>query len=80
MESRARASERGRGRRYSRISLNLLREYRTVLSRRTDEDGQTRWTAKLFDVPGWEASGTTRTEALRRVREMSAVKGAPLGV
>lgn len=65
----------GRGR-YSSISLDLLLRYRTVLSRRTDA-GATSWTAKVVGMPWFEASGSTRTEALRRVREMSASRGSP---
>lgn len=63
--------------RYSSISLDLLLRYRTVLSRRTDAAGTTSWTAKVVGMPWFEASGSTRTEALRRVREMSTSRGSP---
>jgi hypothetical protein len=66
--------------RYSSISLDLLLQYRTVLSRRTDEEGTTSWTAKVVGMPWCEASGSTRTEALRRVREMAGAKGAARAV
>jgi hypothetical protein len=70
-----------RGRRYSRVPLDFVLQYRAVLARRTDGDGATGWTARIVGMPRLEASGTTRMEALRRVREMAAGKGtASLGV
>jgi hypothetical protein len=70
------------GRRYSSISLDLLMRYRTVLARQTDPEGTISWTAKVVGMPWCEASGPTRTEALRRVREMAEAKrprGGSLG-
>lgn len=72
-----RESERTVGeRRYSRIPLDFVRQYRTVLSRQTDVSGRTSWTARVVGMPRFEADGSTRTEALRRVREMAAAKGS----
>lgn len=60
---------------YSRIPLDFIRQYRTVLSRETDPSGTTSWAARVIGMPRLEARGATRAEALCRVREMSAAKG-----
>jgi len=54
--------------RYSRISLEALRRSRAVLSRGVDAAGRSTWIAEILGT-GLRASGATRTEALRRVRE-----------
>lgn len=64
--------------RYSGISLEALRRFRTVLSRETDADtGRSSWIAELSGT-GLRASGATRTEALRRVREAAQARHLPL--
>jgi len=54
---------------YSGISLNLLRQHRTALSRERDAAGRATWTASVVGMPGYRATGSTRVEALERVRE-----------
>jgi hypothetical protein len=56
--------------RYSGISLALLRGYRTILLRRTDAEGRATWSAEVAGMPGFRATGVTRTEALNRVKEL----------
>jgi hypothetical protein len=71
-------SERTDGRErysYSRIPLNFVLQYRTALSRQTDLSGTVSWTARLLGMPRIEATGSTRAEALQRVREMAIAKG-----
>jgi hypothetical protein len=56
--------------RYSRISLQALRRSRAMLSRAVDAPGRSTWVAELMGT-GLRGSGATRTEALRRVREVA---------
>lgn len=74
MESGRQDGTAGRGR-YSGIPLNLLRRYRTTLSRQADAAGTTSWTARVVGIPGCEGTGSSRTEALHRVREMASSNG-----
>jgi len=66
-------------RRYSSISLEALRRSRTVLSRETDATtGRSTWIAEMSGT-GLRASGLTRTEALRRVREAASSQHLAFG-
>jgi hypothetical protein len=56
--------------RYSGISLEALRRSRAVLSRATDAVGRPQWVAESKGT-GLSATGKTRTEALRRMREVA---------
>lgn len=56
------------GERYSGISIDRLRHSRIVLSRAADPSGGTVWVA---ESAGRRATGSSRIEALDRVREMS---------
>lgn len=53
------------------IPLNLLRRCRAVISRMTDESGRPMWVAEIPDLPSCRATGSSRIEALDRVREMA---------
>lgn len=65
--------------RYSGISLGALRRSRTVLSRETDAStGHSTWIAEMSGT-GFRASGSSRTEALRRVREEAAAHHLAFG-
>jgi len=55
---------------YSGIPVTLLRHCRTVLSRKTDQRGKVVWVAEVPDMPWCRATGSSRIEALDRVREM----------
>ncbi len=55
----------------SGIPLNLLRRCRAVISRRTDDSGRAVWLAELPDLPSCRATGSSRIEALDRVRELA---------
>jgi hypothetical protein len=59
------------GRKYAGIPVSLLRRCRTVLSRRTDDSGKVVWIAEIPDAPWCSATGSSRVEALDRVREMA---------
>lgn len=61
--------------RYSGISLDLLRKYRTVLVRRSDAEGNMSWSAEVAGMPDIRATGTTRIEALNRVQAILASWG-----
>jgi len=50
--------------------VTLLRHARTVLSRGTDRAGKVVWVAEVPDMPWCRATGSSRVEALDRVREM----------
>ena len=52
------------------IPVTLLRHYRTVLSRKTDPRGKVTWIAEVPDMPWCRSTGSSRIEALDRVREM----------
>ncbi|HEX5763312.1 MAG TPA: hypothetical protein VFY04_09350 [Solirubrobacterales bacterium] len=58
----------------SAIPLTLLRHTRTVLSRKTDPAGKAVWVAEVPDMPWCRATGSSRVEALDRVREMGRRK------
>lgn len=58
------------------IPLSLLRRSRATLYRGRDEAGKPAWVAELLDMPGRRATGASRAEALDRVREMFAERGA----
>jgi hypothetical protein len=64
-------------RRYSGISLNALRRSRAVLSRGVDDAGRSAWVAELSGT-GHRATGATRVEALRRVREAAISRHLPI--
>jgi hypothetical protein len=65
--------------RYSGISLEALRRSRTVLSRENDAiSGRPTWVAEISGTD-LRASGFTRTEALRRVREAAASQHPAFG-
>jgi hypothetical protein len=53
------------------IPLSLLRRCRAVISRMTDESGRPMWVAEIPDLPSCRATGSSRIEALDRVREMA---------
>lgn len=53
------------------ISLSLLKRCRAVISRMTDESGTAVWVAEIPDLPSCRATGSSRIEALDRVREMA---------
>ncbi len=55
----------------SDIPLSLLRRCRAVISRRTDSAGRPVWLAELPDLPSCRATGSSRVEALDRVRELA---------
>jgi hypothetical protein len=55
---------------YSGIPVTLLRHCRTVLSRKTEPDGKAMWIAEVPDTPWCRATGSSRIEALDRVRAM----------
>jgi len=55
---------------YSGIPVTLLRHCRTVLSRKAEPDGKVMWVAEVPDLPWCRATGSSRIEALDRVREM----------
>lgn len=57
------------------IPLNLLRRCRAVISRRTDDAGRPVWLAELPDLPSCRATGSSRVEALDRVRELAERSG-----
>lgn len=54
----------------SGIPVTLLRHCRTVLSRKTDPGGKVVWVAEVPGMPWCRATGSSRIEALDRVREM----------
>jgi hypothetical protein len=56
---------------YSGISMTLLRQCHTVLSRKVDSRGKVVWVAEVPDMPSCRATGSSRIEALDRVREIS---------
>lgn len=58
----------------SGIPVTLLRHARTVLSRKTDPAGKVVWVAEVPDIPWCKATGSSRIEALDRVREMGRRK------
>jgi predicted RNase H-like HicB family nuclease len=58
--------------RYSGIPLGLLRQYKGVLLRRTERT----WTATMAGLPGFEATGSTRAEALQQAHAMLRSHGA----
>lgn len=58
----------------SGIPVTLLRHARTVLSRKTDPAGKVVWVAEVPDMPWCKATGSSRIEALDRVREMGRRK------
>lgn len=58
----------------SGIPVTLLRHARTVLSRKTDPAGKVVWVAEVPDMPWCKATGSSRVEALDRVREMGRRK------
>lgn len=58
----------------SGIPVTLLRHARTVLSRKTDPAGKVVWVAEVPDIPWCRATGSSRVEALDRVREMGRRK------
>lgn len=55
----------------SRIPVSLLRRCRAVISRRADTSGRAVWVAEIPDLPFCRATGSSRIEALDRVREMA---------
>jgi hypothetical protein len=55
----------------TRMPVSMLRHYRTVLSRERDSSGGAVWAATVTDMPGCRATGSSRIEALDRVREMA---------
>jgi hypothetical protein len=59
------------GRKYAGIPVSLLRRCRTVLSRQTDGSGKVVWIAEIPNAPWCNATGSSRVEALDRVREMA---------
>lgn len=59
---------------HSGIPLSLLRRCRAVISRNTDASdtsGKAAWVAEIPDLPFCRATGSSRIEALDRVREMA---------
>jgi predicted RNase H-like HicB family nuclease len=62
------------------IPLTLLRRCRAVISRMAEETGEAVWVAEIPDLPSCRATGSSRMEALDRVREMAERRsegGAP---
>lgn len=59
------------GSRQAGIPLSLLRCCRAVISRMTEESGRAVWVAEMPDLPSCRATGSSRMEALDRVREMA---------
>jgi predicted RNase H-like HicB family nuclease len=60
------------GSQYSGIPISLLRRCRAVISRTADPSGRSVWVAEIPDLPSCRATGSSRMEALDRVREMAA--------
>lgn len=56
---------------YSAIPVSLLRRCRMVLSRGTDAAGRVIWIAEIPSVPWCRATGSSRIEALDRVRKIA---------
>lgn len=62
------------------IPLSLLRRCRAVISRMTDEAGKAVWVAEIPDLPSCRATGSSRIEALDRVREMAERRSGDGGI
>ncbi|HXV04772.1 MAG TPA: type II toxin-antitoxin system HicB family antitoxin [Solirubrobacterales bacterium] len=62
------------------IPLSLLKRCRAVISRMTDEAGQAVWVAEIPDLPSCRATGSSRVEALDRVREMAERRSGDGGI
>lgn len=61
----------GNGPQRSGIPLSLLRCCRAVISRMADTSGRPVWVAEIPDLPSCRATGSSRIEALDRVRRMA---------
>lgn len=61
----------GNGPQRSGIPLSLLRCCRAVISRMADTSGKAVWVAEIPDLPSCRATGSSRIEALDRVRQMA---------
>jgi hypothetical protein len=62
------------------IPLSLLRRCRAVISRMTDEAGKAVWVAEIPDLPSCRATGSSRIEALDRVREIAERRSGDGGI
>jgi hypothetical protein len=64
----------------SGIPVGLLRCCRAVISRKTDPSGKAVWVAEMPDLPFCRATGSSRMEALDRVRRMAEREGDAGGI